>query len=85
MDQKAVDQVNREIASLRGQGRLDEAIARVREMAPEISEDQGQLVILQQGFQAAQEAGKPDVAREFAEAIFRQDPGVPSVRKFLGK
>lgn len=69
-------------ATLRGQGRLQEAIDHVESSLAAIDPDYAVLAY-REAFLAARDLGKVDLARHYAAKIAETDPGLPSIKGWL--
>jgi len=69
-------------AELRGQGKFQDAIDIVEKNRKILNKDSYSLA-LREAFQAAEEGGFTDKAKQLAEEIAQQDPGLPSIQGYI--
>lgn len=70
-------------AALRGQRKFQEAIDIVESNLADV-EDWAQTIALLQAFFAADEGGMTKKAQELARKLAAKEPGLPSIKRYLG-
>lgn len=76
------ENIIKQSAALRGQGKFDEAIEIIEENIAVIDDDI-MINALLEAFRAAEEKGDLELTRKYALLIAQVDPDVPSVQIYL--
>ena len=74
----------RQSAALRKERKFKEAVAFVEEHLPSMSEE-CMVNALMEAFKSAWESGDQVVAKEYALRLYKLDPNLPSIKRFLDK